>query len=308
VRGAFARTLAELAERDPRILLLTGDLGYMALEPFAEKFPERFFNMGVAEQNMVGVATGLAEAGFIPFVYSIVSFAVLRPYEFIRNGPIQHRSRVRIVGIGGGMEYGTNGLSHYGLEDVAVLRTQPGITIVAPADHEQARSALLASWDLPGPIYYRLGKDDRTVVPGLDGRFALGEVQEIGEGTDLLLIAMGNVASEAAAARTALASRGVACKLAIVANVSPPPSDDLARLLAAVPAALTVEAHYTVGGLGSLVAEVIAERELGCRLVRCGVESLSRGVTGSQRYLYEHHALSPERLVETALAAIQQAR
>src|SRR6266480_3885113 len=120
MRRAFAETLAELAKEDPRIVLLTADLGFTALEPFADAFPDRFFNVGVAEQNMVGVATGLAEAGFIPFVYSIVTFACLRPYEFIRNGPIQHRWTVRIVGIGGGVEYGNNGLSHYGLEDVAV--------------------------------------------------------------------------------------------------------------------------------------------------------------------------------------------
>src|SRR5215813_9108674 len=129
MRGAFVRTLAEIAAGDDRILLLTGDLGYMALEPFSERFPERFLNVGVAEQNMVGTATGLAEAGFIPFVYSIVTFATLRPYEFIRNGPILHRLPVRIVGVGGGMEYGHNGLSHYGLEDIAVMRAQPGISI-----------------------------------------------------------------------------------------------------------------------------------------------------------------------------------
>ena len=118
---------------------------------------------------------------------------------------------------------------------------------------------------------------------------------------------MGNVASEAAAARTALASRGIACRLAVVTTVSPAPIDELARLLADVPAALAVEAHYTVGGLGSLVAEVIAERNLDCRLVRCGVEELSHGTTGSQRYLYDLHALSAEKLVETALATLRQA-
>src|SRR5207248_3430954 len=161
VRIAFARTLGDLAEKDGRILLLTGDLGFMALETFSDRHPQRFVNVGVAEQNMVGLATGLAEAGFIPFCYSIVTFASLRPYEFIRNGPIQHRLPVRIVGIGGGLEYGPNGLSHYGLEDVAVMRAQPGITVIAPSDHQQARSAVLASWELPGPIYYRLGKDDK---------------------------------------------------------------------------------------------------------------------------------------------------
>lgn len=307
MRAAFAKTLAELAARDSRILLLTGDLGYMALEVFAEKFPDRFFNVGVAEQNMIGLATGLAEAGFIPFVYSIVPFAVLRPYEFIRNGPIQHRLPVRIVGIGGGMEYGDNGLSHYGLEDVAVMRTQPGITVIAPADHQQTRSAMLASWNLPGPIYYRLGKDDKTLVPGLEGRFEMNKVQRIGDGSDLLLIALGNAASEASAAVQLLAARGVGCSLVVVACVNPAPSDELAGLLTKFPVALTVEAHYCTGGLGSLVAEVIAEQKLRCQLVRCGVHSMPDGVTGSQRYLHQLHGFSPEKLVETALEILRKA-
>src|SRR5260221_14312183 len=122
MRGAFVRTLIELAHQNPEIVLLTGDLGFMALEPFADAFPDRFYNAGVAEQNMVGLATGLAEAGFVPFVYSIVTFATLRPYEFIRNGPIAHQLRVRIVGIGGGFEYGAAGHSHPGLQDVGVMR------------------------------------------------------------------------------------------------------------------------------------------------------------------------------------------
>src|SRR5438093_2400618 len=137
MRRAFVNTLVELAERDPRILLLTGDLGYLALEPFSERFPDRFFNVGVAEQNMVGLATGLAEAGYIPFCYSIVTFASLRPYEFIRNGPILHQLPVRVVGVGGGVEYGHNGATHYGLEDVGVMRVQPGISVIAPADAQQ---------------------------------------------------------------------------------------------------------------------------------------------------------------------------
>src|SRR3989440_5762915 len=149
MRAAFIRGLVEIADRDPRVLLVTGDLGFTVIEPFADRYPERFFNAGVSEQNMVGLATGLAEAGFIPFVYSIATFATLRPYEFIRNGPIQHQLPVRIVGVGGGLEYGSNGLSHYGLEDVAVMRAQPSLTIIAPSDHQQARAAVLASWDLP---------------------------------------------------------------------------------------------------------------------------------------------------------------
>jgi transketolase len=306
MRLAFVKTLASLAERDPRILLLTGDLGYMALEPFADKFPKRFFNVGVAEQNMVGLATGLAEAGFIPFVYSIVPFAALRPYEFIRNGPIQHQLPVRIVGMGGGFDYGTNGLSHYGLEDIGVMRIQPGISVIAPADHQQAATALVASWDLPGPVYYRLGKDDKTVVTGLDGRFELGKAQRISNGSDLLMIAMGSVAIEAELAARALAAQGVGCTLLVMASLIPAPTDDLAEVLAQFSSVLTVEAHYRVGGIGSLVAEVIAERSLRCRLVRCGVTSVLDGISGSQSYLNNKYGLSCAKLVETALQTVRR--
>ena len=151
VRATFVRTLVELAEEDKRIVLLTGDLGFTVVEPFAERFPDRFFNVGVAEQNMLGVATGLAEAGYVPFAYSIATFATLRSYEFVRNGPVLHRLPVRVVGVGGGLEYGMNGLTHYALEDIAVMRAQPGMTVLAPADHQQARAALIASRASPGP-------------------------------------------------------------------------------------------------------------------------------------------------------------
>lgn len=305
MRGAFAKTLCELASQDSRILLLTGDLGFMALEPFSDRFPDRFFNVGVAEQNMVGLATGLAEAGFIPFLYSIVTFASLRPYEFVRNGPILHRFPVRVVGVGIGFEYGHNGASHYGLEDAGVMRVQPGITIISPADHQQTRTALLTTWNLPGPVYYRLGKDDKTVIPGLEGRFELGRVQVVREGRDLLFVTMGSVASEVLAAAEALAERGVGCTVAIVASLNPSPIDDLGDVLARFGIALTVEAHYVVGGVGSLVSEVIAERGLGCRLIRCGVKTMPNGVIGSQAYLYRVHGLSSDVLVETALNALR---
>jgi transketolase len=300
MRTTFLRSLLELANHDPRIVLLTGDLGYLVVEAFAERHPTRFYNVGVAEQNMVGIATGLAEAGYIPFVYSIATFAVLRPFEFIRNGPILHRLPVRLVGVGGGFEYGRNGLTHYGLEDVGVLRTQPGISVFAPADAAQARAALLATWDAPGPVYYRLGKDERTSVPGLDGRFAAGQVQLVREGSDVLLLALGSIANEAAAAAEALAREGIRAAVAVVASLNPAPTADLAALLARFPLALTVEAHYLVGGVGSLAAEVAAAHGLGCRVVRCGVDATPVGIAGSQDYLHERHGLAGAALVERA--------
>jgi transketolase len=301
MRGAFVRTLVDLADQDRRIALLTGDLGYMALEPFMERHADRFFNIGVAEQNMVGIATGLAEAGFVPFVYSIVTFATLRPYEFIRNGPVWHRLPVRIVGVGGGFEYGAQGLSHHGLEDVGVMRVQPGMTIVAPADHQQMATALRATWDAPGPVYYRIGKDDKTVVPGLDGRFRLGRVEVVRDGTDVALVAMGSVATEAVTAAETLATKGVRARVVVVASVHPAPADDLRAALAGVPLAVTVEAHYAAGGVGSLVAEVIAEAGLGCRLVRAAVHEQPDARVGSQTYMHARYRLAAPALVETVL-------
>jgi transketolase len=292
----------EVAERDRRLVLLTADLGFTVIEPFAERFPDRFFNVGVAEQNMVGVATGLAEAGYVPYVYSIATFASLRPYEFIRNGPVHQQLPVRVVGVGGGFDYGTNGPSHHALEDLAVMRTQPGLTVLAPADFEQARAALLATHQLEGPIYFRLGKDDSTRVPGLDGRFRLGQAEAIGSGGDVLLVSTGSIARNAVGAADVLASRGVDATVLVAASLAPPPTDELAAALERFDVVVTVEAHYVNGGLGSLVCEVAAEHGLPCRVVRCGVRELEPGRSGSEAYLNEIHGLSVEQLVATCTA------
>jgi transketolase len=304
MRKAFVETLVELADADGRLLLLTGDLGYTVVEPFARRFPGRFFNVGVAEQNMIGVATGLADAGFVPFVYSIATFASLRPYEFIRNGPVLHRLPVRVVGVGGGFDYGPQGATHHALEDIALMRVHPGLTVIAPADHQQARTALRATWSLPGPVYYRLGRDDAATVPGLGGEFGLGRLQRIRAGGDLAFVATGPVALEAAAAADALTRHGVHATVLVVASLNPAPVADLADALARLPLAVTVEAHYVAGGLGSLVAEVVAERGLACLVVRRGVTTPPDSVGGSTAYLHHRHGLSRDALVETALRAL----
>ncbi len=308
MRAAFARTLAEVGEYDPRVLLMTADLGFMALEPFSDRVPGQFLNVGVAEQNMVGLATGLADAGFIPFLYSIATFASLRPYEFIRNGPVQQRLPVRVVGVGGGFEYGTAGISHHGLEDVAVMRVQPGLTVIAPADHEQARRALLATWELAGPIYYRLGKDDRTVVPDLGGRFELGRATIVREGPDILLISMGAITAEVAGAAELLAESGVGATVAVVSSLNPTPETDLLELLRHFSVAITIEAHYVSGGLGSVVSELLAENGTNCRLVRCGVRGVGDGRSGSQEYLQRLHGLDRKALAQTAIRTLQFGR
>jgi len=308
MRGTFVNTLCDIARQDERIVLLTGDLGFTVLEPFREAHPKRFYNVGVAEQNMVGIATGLAEAGLIPFCYSIGTFASLRPFEFIRNGPVLHHLPVRIVGLGAGFEYGTAGTTHFSLEDIGVLRTQPGLDIIAPADFEQTRSALLDTWSADGPIYYRLGKDDRNTMPGLEGRFARGRAQKVRDGDDLLIFTCGPISLEVAAAADQLAREGIESRVVVVASVSPAPEKDIVEALSGHRVALVVETHYTTGGLGSLLSEVVAEQGLGARIVRLGVRKSAHGRSGSPAHMYARHGLDKAGIVKSAHQLLTAAR
>ncbi|MBF0212468.1 MAG: 1-deoxy-D-xylulose-5-phosphate synthase [Magnetococcales bacterium] len=292
MRRPFLNALCELAAQDPRVLLLTADLGYTVVEGFAERFPDRFFNVGVAEQNMLGMATGLAEAGLIPFVYSIVPFAVLRPLEFIRNGPVRHGWPVRIVGVGAGFDYGPAGFTHHGLEDLAVLRPLPGLTILSPADHRQACAALKATHELPGPIYFRLGREERLTLDGLDGRFRTGRLEWLHEAGEVLILATGGVALEAGAAVAALRERGLDCAFAVAASLAPVPEEDLALAAERYRWIVTVEEHGHVGGLASLVAERLACGASRCRLHPVAVTVQPSDPDGSQEWYRQRHGLT----------------
>ena len=302
MRVAFVDALVEVAEADPGVVLLTGDLGYTVLEPFAQRFPDRFFNVGVAEQNMMGLATGLAASGFRPYVYSIATFASMRAYEFFRNGPVLHQLPVRLVGVGGGVEYGHNGMTHYALEDVAIMRAQPDLTIVAPADPAQTKAAVTATAALPGPMYLRLGKNS-AALPALGGRFRLGRAEALGTGRDVVIVTYGAIALQAVEAARILSQQGVEATVAIVASLAPAPVDDLLALLDDVPVAVTVEAHYVSGGVGSLVSEVVAEHGVGCRVVRCGLRATPRR-TGEEDYLLDQHGLTAPAIASDAIAAL----
>lgn len=307
MRKAFIQALAHIAEADDRVLLLTADLGYMVMEEFRDRFPQRFLNVGVAEQNMVGMATGLAEAGYIPFVYSIATFASLRPFEFIRNGPVLHHLPVRIVGMGMGFEYGHAGPTHHAVEDVAALRTLPGLSIVIPADSAQTETAILKTWSSEGPIYYSLGKDDRLSVRGLEGRFEAGRVQLVQQGCDIALLCMGSIASEVVAAADILAERGIAADVAVVSNFHPDPVEDMAALLERHRHVVSVEAQTASGGLGALAGSVIASRGLSCRLRPLAVRSAPDGTSGGQADRWRKHGLDRASIVAAALQALSAA-
>jgi transketolase len=276
---------------------MTGDLGYMALEPFRERFPERFFNMGVAEQNMIGVATGLAEAGFLPYAYSIGTVASLRPFEFIRNGPVLHHLPVRIVGMGMGFEYGHSGATHYSVEDIGVMRTLPGLTVVIPADSAQTTTAMKETSHLRGPVYYSLGKDDKISVPGLNGRFELGRVQVIRKGRDIAIVAMGSITQEVTAAAEDLARTGVDATVVVLSNFSPDPEEHLASILADFGEVITVEAHTLSGGLAALVGSIIATHGISCRLRALGVRTAPDGTSGHQEERWRKHRIDRASII-----------
>ncbi len=297
MRQIFAKTLLEVARQDERIVLLTADLGFMVWEPFIQEFPDRYFNVGVAEQNMIGIATGLAKAGFIPFTYSIVPFSVLRCYEFIRNGPVLHHLPVRMIGMGAGFDYGNAGHTHHGLEDLCVMRVQPNMTLISPADDTQTRNALRETYNIPGPVYYRLSKNS-SVIPELQGRFRLGKLEKIREGRDVLCITTGSIAKNVLIASALLEEQGIGCGVAILSSITQGIEAEIAKLIASsqYSCLVTVEAHYKSGGLGSLVAEVIADRGRACRMLRFGVLPRINSHTGSENYYHRENGLDPESL------------
>lgn len=304
MRGALMVTLMEMAAEDDRIMFITGDLGWSVVEKFAKRFPRRFINAGVAEADAVGIATGLALEGFVPFIYSIATFSSMRPYEQIRNGPILHRLPVRIIGIGGGFAYSHAGPTHFALEDLAIMRTQPGMTVVAPADPAQTRSAVLATAEMAGPVYLRVGKGGNAEVPGLAGKFALGRPEVIREGKDVLFLATGCSALAAIDAAKVLEREGKSGAVAVLAHIGFQGSAELVSLLSRYRAVVTVEEAFVVGGLGSLAAETVAGRGLACRVVCAGVRTTFGSVFGSKAWLDQKHNIDPDSLARAAREAM----
>ncbi|NQU75561.1 MAG: transketolase [Planctomycetes bacterium] len=285
MRTAFVETLCELAERDERIFLLTGDLGFSALEPFAERFPDRYVNAGIAEQNMTGVAAGLAMSGKVVFTYSIANFPTLRCLEQVRNDVCCHRANVKIVAVGCGCTYGSQGYTHHGVEDIGILRTLPAMTVVCPGDPVETRLATRALAQMNGPGYLRLGKAGEPVVHLRPVPFELGKAILVRDGSDVTLISTGGMLAEAVAAADQLAAGGLSARLLSMHTVKP--LDKLAVLHAAeqTRAIVTVEEHSVIGGLGSAVAGLLAEAGLpGIRFAMHALPDELRATVGSQAY------------------------
>jgi len=214
-------TLFEVAGRDPRVCLVVGDLGYSVIEQFEKTYPDQFVNAGVAEQDMTGIAAGMALSGKIVFTYSIANFATLRCLEQIRNDVCYHRANVKIVAVGGGLAYGNLGISHHATEDLAILRALPQMTVVAPGDPVETELATRAVIEMEGPVYLRLGKAGEPVVHSKRPDFRIGRAIALRSGGDLTLISTGGMLATTVAAADALAKRGLEVGVLSMHTVAP---------------------------------------------------------------------------------------
>lgn len=299
MRSKFNETLLELAQDDPRIHMVLADIGYGEIEPFAEAFPERFYNVGVAEQNMTGVACGLAMEGNIAVTYSIANFPTLRPLEFIRNDVCYHNANVKIVIIGGGMAYGPLGISHHSTEDLAILRALPNIVVVAPSDFAEADAACRAMIAHDGPVYFRCGYKNEPAIHAGPINFAFGKVLTVCDGSDATIIYTGTVGYNAKLAAEALRAEGIACRVVSMHTVKP---IDVQAVLAAAEtgAIVTLEEHNLCGGLGSAVAEVLMDHHAGdVPFRRIAIPDENVTAVGSQDWLRKRYGMDADSVAQT---------
>jgi transketolase len=296
MRTAFIESLCDVAAADERVWLLTADLGYSVVERFAERFPGRYLNVGIAEQNLIGVAAGLAACGAVPFVYSIANFPTLRCLEQIRNDVCYHKATVKIVAVGGGLSYGPQGYTHHGCEDLAVMRVLPHMTVVAPGDPVEARLATSALAAAAGPGYLRLGKGGESAAHAAEPQFVLGRALRLREGGDVTLASTGAVLPLALGAADRLAERGVAATVLSVHTLAPVDRDALLAAAHATGWLITIEEHG-LGGLGTVAAEVLAEAAAGARFTPLRLRREPLPVVGDAAYLRDRHGLNVERIV-----------
>jgi transketolase len=307
MRSAFFAALAGLAERDERIHLIVGDLGFGVVESFARRFPDRFLNAGVAEQNMTGVAAGMALSGKIVFTYSIANFPVLRCLEQIRNDVCYHRANVKVVAVGGGLAYGSLGATHHATEDLAIMRSLPGMVVVAPGDPAEADLATAAVAAHAGPCYLRLGRAGEPKVHSHPISFQLGKALEVTHGGDLTIVSTGGMLETAVRIAALLHPHGIEARVLSMHTLQPLDFEALTAAVRDTGGIFTLEEHSVTGGLGGAVAEFLAESGLGpFTFKRFGLPPAFSCVAGSQEFLREKHGLGAETIAASIRTILQK--
>ena len=271
MRNAFAKTITALAAEDDRIVLLSGDIGNRLFDEFKAAFPRRFYNCGVAEANMVGMAAGLAMSGLRPVCYTIAPFLTYRCLEQIRVDLCYHHVPVVLVGTGAGLAYASLGATHHSCEEMGMLRLLPGLAVVAPADSAEVRGALRSALQQRGPVYIRIGKKGEPAVHPNDPPFSIGKAITLRAGKDACFLCAGTVLPEAIGAADLLAADGLSARVVSFHTLKPLDTELLAEVFGGCRLVATVEEHSVLGGLGGAVAEWLSEQDrTTARLLRLG--------------------------------------
>jgi len=297
LRDVWADTLIELAGANPDLLVLDGDLGTSTrADRFAKAHPDRFIQMGIAEQNLVGTAVGLASLGFVPWLSSFTVFFTHRAVDQVRMSVAQTHANVKIGAGYAGLQTGFTGKTHMDVEDLAIMRAMPGMTVLAPGDATECAAMIRWATGTDGPVYLRLGRDGGPDLFDADYRFEPGRVLRLRDGRDVLLVSTGQQTARCVDAAALLAARGVDAGIVHVPSIKPIDTAALAEAAAAVSLVVTAEEHSVLGGLGGLVAEIVSSHTPR-RVERIGIED-TWGESAPNAWLLDRHGLTPERIAD----------
>ena len=299
MRDTFVRTLLEIAKKDKNVYIITGDLGFGVLKPFWTELPDQIINAGIAEQNMTSIAAGLAMQGKTVYTYSIGNFPTLRCIEQIRNDCAYHNANVKVVCVGGGFVYGSLGMSHHATEDIAMMRSLPDVTVLAPGDLVEAECATKAIYETPGTCYLRLGRGgEKRIHEKLDG-FTIGKAMEIQKGEKVAVFSTGAIFDEVNEACEELKAQGIIPTVYTFPTVKPIDKEAILECAKTHKAIITVEEHNLSGGFGSAVAEVLAEADgVKAKLVRVALDDRYSCIVGSQKYLRKQYSIDAKAIIE----------
>lgn len=302
MRKASLDMVHELARRDPRVVFVGSDLGVGTLDKMKAEMPERFFMEGVAEQNIIGLAAGLAMEGFIPYVNTIATFLTRRCYEQVAIDLCLHKLPVRLIASGGGVVYAPLGPTHLATEDISIMRAQPNMTVVAPSDAQEMRRLMPATLDHPGPIYIRLAKGGDPVISNDKNGFAIGQAISYRQGSDIALLSTGAMSCQCLRAAEILASNGLQASVTHFHTIKPLDTVAVAKLAQSCRVLVTVEEHAVSGGLGSAVIDSLIDQDVSLpRMLRLGFADAFFKNYGSQDDLWREVGLQPDQVAARVL-------
>jgi transketolase len=306
MRNAFADELTKLGAEDARVVMLSGDIGNRLFDKFKDKHPSRFFNCGVAEANMMGVAAGMAMNGLRPVAYTITPFVTTRCLEQIRTDVCYHEAPVTIVAVGAGLAYSGLGPTHHACEDISFLRSIPNMVVICPGDAFEVRGALRAALQQDHPVYIRMGKKGEPLVhKGPVADFRIGRAITISRGTDVCLLSTGNMLPEAAEAAHKLNERGISAEVVSFHTVKPLDEACLKDVFSRFRLVATLEEHSLIGGFGAAVSEWLADSETShSKFLRFGTPDAFFKKSGEQEYAREVLGLTAHQIAEKILHSL----